>query len=343
MKALVTGCAGFIGSHLTESLLADGHDVVGIDALIDTYPRTVKLGNLERAKEYDAFRFLDTDLMTSPLDALVEECDVVFHLAAEPGVRTSWGVRFESYTRNNVLATQRLLEAAKAWPDKPVVYASSSSIYGEAERLPTPEEALPRPSSPYGVTKLAAEHLCALYHNSYGVRTVSLRYFSVYGPRQRPDMAFNRFCRAALRGEPLTLFGNGEQTRDFTYVADVVAATRAAASSPAEPGGIYNVGGGSRVSVNEALELIVSFVGRPLEVQHLESKRGDVRNTGADTTRARRELGFSPTTSLEVGLRAEFEWMQNQERRPHSREQDSRDVLVPAEASPEPPRRELEA
>ena len=341
MKALVTGCAGFIGSHLIESLLGDGHDVVGIDALIDTYPRAVKLGNLERAKEYDAFRFLEIDLMTSPLDALVEECDAVFHLAAEPGVRTSWGVRFESYTRNNVLATQRLLEAAKAWPDKPVVYASSSSIYGEAERLPTPEKALPRPSSPYGVSKLAAEHLCALYHSSYGVRTVSLRYFSVYGPRQRPDMAFNRFCRAALRGEPLTLFGNGEQTRDFTFVSDVVAATRAAARSPAARGGVYNVGGGSRVSVNEALKLIVSFIGRPLEVQHLESRRGDVRNTGADTARARRELDFNPTTSLEAGLRAEFEWMESQERRP-SREPDSGDVLVPVEASPEPPRRELD-
>jgi UDP-glucuronate 4-epimerase len=332
MRALVTGCAGFIGSHLTESLLADGHDVVGVDALVDTYPRAVKLGNLERAMELDGFRFLETDLMTSRLDGLVEESDVVFHLAAEPGVRTSWGVRFESYTRNNVLATQRLLEAAKTSPDKPIVYASSSSIYGDAESLPTPEDALPQPSSPYGVTKLAAEHLCALYHANYGVSAVSLRYFSAYGPRQRPDMAFYRFCRAALRREPLTIFGNGEQTRDFTFVDDVVAATRAAALSPVAKGRVYNVGGGSRVSVNEALELIVSFLSRPLEVRHVESKRGDVRDTGADTTRARQELGFNPTTSLEAGLRSEFEWMESQQR-----------VAVPTDAAQEPLRRELDA
>jgi UDP-glucuronate 4-epimerase len=316
MKALVTGCAGFIGSQLTESLLSDGHGVVGVDALTDTYDSAAKLGNLERAKEFDSFRFLAVDLTQTRLSALVEECDAIFHLAAEPGVRTSWGDRFESYTRNNVLATQRLLEAARSWPDKRVVFASSSSIYGDAELLPTPEEVLPRPFSPYGVTKLAAEHLCALYQGNYGVQTVVLRYFSVYGPRQRPDMAFHRFCRAALRSEPITIFGDGEQTRDFTFVADVVAATRAAAVSPAAPGRVYNIGGGSRVSVNEAVELIASFAGHSLEVRHVESEKGDVRNTGADTSRARQELGFNPTTSVEAGLRAEFEWMLNQERRP---------------------------
>jgi UDP-glucose 4-epimerase len=316
MRALVTGCAGFIGSHLTESLLSDGHEVVGVDALTDTYSRTVKLGNLEPATEFEGFRFLATDLLASQLDALVEECNAVFHLAAEPGVRASWGDRFASYTRNNVLATQGLLEAAKRWPGKRVVFASSSSIYGDAELLPTPEEVLPRPFSPYGVTKLAAEHLCDLYHANYGLETVALRYFSTYGPRQRPDMAFHRFCRAALRREPLTIFGNGEQTRDFTFVADVVAATRAAAISPAASGRVYNVGGGSRVSVNDALKLIVSFAGRPLDVRHLDSKKGDVRDTGADTARARRELGFNPTMSVEAGLKAEFEWMLNQEQRP---------------------------
>jgi UDP-glucose 4-epimerase len=315
MRALVTGCAGFIGSQLTESLLSDGHGVVGVDALTDTYDSAVKLGNLERANEFDLFRFLAIDLTQTRLSPLVEECDAIFHLAAEPGVRTSWGDRFEAYTRNNVLATQRLLEAARRWPDKRVVFASSSSIYGDAELLPTPEEVLPRPYSPYGVTKLAAEHLCALYQGNYGVQTVVLRYFSVYGPRQRPDMAFHRFCRAAFRREPLTVFGDGEQTRDFTFVADVVAATRAAAISPAASGRVYNVGGGSRVSVNEALEFIASFVGHPLEVRRLESEKGDVRNTGADTSRAQQDLGFSPTTSVEAGLQAEFEWMSNQERR----------------------------
>jgi nucleoside-diphosphate-sugar epimerase len=315
MRALVTGCAGFIGSHVTESLLEDGHEVLGVDAFVDNYPRAVKLGNLARARDYDAFRFLRLDLAAGNLAPLVEDRDAVFHLAAEPGVRASWGTRFESYERNNVLATQRLLEAIKPWPDKRLVYASSSSIYGDAERLPTVEDTVPKPFSPYGVTKLAAEHLCALYHRNYGLATVSLRYFSVYGPRQRPDMAFNRFCRAALRGEALTVFGDGEQTRDFTFVADVVAATRAAALSPAAPGRVYNVGGGSRVSVNEALGLIESFNGRPLDVRYVDAERGDVRDTGADTARARRELGFRPATSVAAGLRAEFEWMVERERR----------------------------
>ncbi len=314
MRALVTGCAGFIGSQLTESLLQDGHEVVGVDGLIDTYDTDVKLGNLDRAKEFAAFSFVEADLTNARLEPLVEDCEVIFHLAAEPGVRTSWGERFESYARNNVLATQRVLEAAKQLPGRRIVFASSSSIYGDAEQLPTPEDVHPRPFSPYGVTKLAAEHLCALYQGNYGVETVALRYFSTYGPRQRPDMAFHRFCRAALRGEPLTVFGSGEQTRDFTFVADVVAATRAAATSPAAGGGVYNIGGGSRVSVNEALELIGSYAGRPLEIRRLESEKGDVNNTGADTSRARRDLGFSPTTSVAEGLRAEYEWMRARER-----------------------------
>jgi nucleoside-diphosphate-sugar epimerase len=312
----VTGCAGFIGSHLAESLLQDGNEVVGVDALTDTYALEIKVGNLQRAKEFDSFRFFEVDLTQTHVSPLLEECDVIFHLAAEPGVRTSWGDRFESYTRNNVLATQRLLEAAIQWPDKRIVFASSSSVYGDAERLPTPENVLPRPFSPYGVTKLAAEHLCALYHGNYGVDTVALRYFSSYGPRQRPDMAFHRFCRAAVRSEPLTIFGDGEQTRDFTFVADVVAATRAGANSSAARGQAYNVGGGSRVSINKALELIASFAGRALDVRYLESEKGDVRNTGADTARARQDLGFNPTTSIEAGLEAEFEWMRNWGRDP---------------------------
>jgi UDP-glucuronate 4-epimerase len=314
VSVLVTGCAGFIGSHLTESLLRDGHHVVGVDCFTDYYPREVKLANLEPLREWDAFRFVALDLTRARLDRLVADCDTVFHLAAEPGVRASWGARFDVYERRNVLAMQRVLEAAKELPGIRVVYASSSSVYGDAERLPTPEDTLPRPFSPYGVTKLAAEHLCALYHGNYGLATVCLRYFSVYGPRQRPDMAFNRFCRAALRGESLTVFGDGTQTRDFTYVDDVVAATRAAAVSPAAPGRVYNVGGGSRVSVNEALGLIASFSGRPLEVLYRDTERGDVRNTGAETARARRELGFRPATSVEAGLCAEFEWMQEQQR-----------------------------
>ena len=316
MKALVTGCAGFIGSHLTDSLLADGHEVLGVDMLLDNYAWRIKLENLARARDFDAFEFVPLDLSKAELEPLVDECDVVFHLAAEPGVRSSWGPRFASYERNNVLATQRVLEAVRPWPERRVVYASSSSVYGHAEQLPAGEEALPRPFSPYGVTKLAAEHLCALYHGNFGLATVSLRYFSVYGPRQRPDMAFNRFCRAALEGEPLSVYGDGEQTRDFTFVGDVVAATRAAAVSPSAPGRVYNVGGGSRVSVNLALELIASFCGRPLDIRYLDSERGDVRDTDAETSRARRDLGFRPRTPVEEGLRAEFEWLTERERRP---------------------------
>ena len=313
MKALVTGCAGFIGSHLTESLLADGHEVVGVDCFTDNYGRETKRANLEAAADWAAFRFLSLDLGHAPLDRLVEQVDVVFHLAAEPGVRTSWGTRFESYVHNNVLATQHLLEAAKAWPEKRVVYASSSSIYGDAESLPTSEDTIPRPFSPYGVTKLAAEHLCTLYHGNFGLHTVSLRYFSVYGPRQRPDMAFNRFCRAAVLGQALTIFGDGRQTRDFTFVSDVVATTRNAATAPRAAGGVYNVGGGSGASVNEALELIAALAGRPLDVRYVDRELGDVRDTGADISRAETELGYQPRTSLAEGLQAELEWMLERE------------------------------
>jgi UDP-glucose 4-epimerase len=316
LKAVVTGCAGFVGSHLAESLLADDHMVVGVDCLTPNYAREVKMRNLDLLRDRDTFRFLGFDLTRAPLDELVADCDCIFHLAAEAGVRTSWGDHFESYTQRNVLATQRLLEAAKARPGTRLVYASSSSIYGDAERLPTPEDTTPKPFSPYGVTKLAAEHLCALYHANYGLETVALRYFSVYGPRQRPDMAFNRFCRAALRNEPLTVFGDGDQTRDFTFVADVIAATKAAAVSPAAAGRVYNVGGGSRVSVNEALVLIAAFAGRPLDVRRVERERGDVRDTGAGISRAAAELGYRPATSIDAGLKAEFDWMLERERLP---------------------------
>jgi UDP-glucuronate 4-epimerase len=309
MRALVTGCAGFIGSHLTESLLKDGHEVLGVDCFTDNYERSQKLANLRTALGFESFRFARCDLAGTDVSRLLDGCDTVFHLAAEPGVRSSWGSRFDVYLRNNVAATQRLLEAALALPDLRFVYASSSSVYGQAERLPTPEDARPQPLSPYGVTKLGAEQLCLLYHANHGVETVALRYFSVYGPRQRPDMAFNRFCRAALADEPITLFGDGRQTRDFTYVADVVAATRAAALAPAAPGRVYNVGGGSRVSLRETLDVLSVVSGCDLDVRCAEREHGDVADTGADIRLARRDLGFAPRSSLEAGLSAEFEWM----------------------------------
>lgn len=309
MRTLVTGCAGFIGSHLTETLLAEGHDVVGIDCFNDNYGRPEKLANLRRSTEWDGFDFVPVDLARGDLADLVRGCEVVFHLAAEPGVPHSFGRRFEAYVRNNLLATQHLLEGIIANDVRRVVYASSSSVYGQAETYPTPEDALPAPFSPYGVTKLSAEHLCSLYHANYGVDVVSLRYFSVYGPRQRPDMGFHRFCRAALLGQPITIFGDGEQKRDFTYVDDVVHATLAAASEPNATGGIFNIGGGSQTSVNEALALIAEFMDGPLDVRCTAELHGDVRSTAADTTRALAALGFCAQTRLTDGLRTEFDWL----------------------------------
>jgi UDP-glucuronate 4-epimerase len=313
-RALVTGCAGFIGSHLTDALLADGHEVVGVDCLNDNYPAPEKLANVARAREHDAFELVLADVAGGGATRLLRGCDVVYHLAAEPGVRSSWGGRFERFLHHNVEATQRLLEAAREAPGTRVVYASSSSVYGESERLPTPEHAPPRPLSPYGVTKLAAEQLCRVYHANHGVDTVALRFFTVYGPRQRPDMAFRRFCEAAVRGAAIELFGDGRQSRDFTYVADVVAAVRAAGARPDAGGRVYNVGGGTPVSLNATLETIAALAGRPLDVRRRARESGDVLHTAADVTRAREELGFAPATTLRDGLEAELGWVLGRER-----------------------------
>ena len=317
-SALVTGCAGFIGSQLTEALLADGWDVAGVDCFTDNYAAADKRANLERARQHDRFRLIRADLADAALEPLLAGRDVVFHLAAEPGVRSSWGTRFDRYVRNNVAATQRLLEAAAAEPGRRIVYASSSSVYGDAARMPTREDATPQPLSPYGVTKLAAEQLCRLYHAEHGVDAVALRFFSVYGPRQRPDMAFRRFCGAAIAGRPIELFGDGRQTRDFTFVADVVAATRAAGAAAGVGGRVYNVGGGSRISLNGALERLAAIAGRPLDVRRRGREDGDVRHTGADIARARADLRFEPATGLEQGLAAEFEWVLAQRSRSRS-------------------------
>ena len=308
-RALVTGCAGFIGSQLVESLLADGIAVVGIDCFNDNYSRALKLSNLRHLSEWDAFEFVPIDLARGDLADIVGECDVVYHLAAEPGVRSSWGARYENYLRNNVLATQHLLETVKERPDVRFVYASSSSVYGDSAVMPTHEDVVLRPLSPYGQTKASMELLCELYRLSHGVDTVGLRYFTVYGPRQRPDMAFHRFCRAALTGAPITVFGDGHQTRDFTFVADIVAATRAAARAPLTHR-VLNVGGGSPASIREAIDIIGSLLGRPIDVTYTDPERGDVRDTAADATRARNELGFSPSVSLPEGLAAELSWLQ---------------------------------
>jgi UDP-glucuronate 4-epimerase len=308
-RALVTGCAGFVGSHLTDALLAAGTEVAGVDCLSDNYPAADKLANLAEARGHDAFELHAVDLATADLAPLLDGCDVVYHLAAEPGVRTSWGRRFDRFVHSNVEATQRLLEAVRDGSGARLVYASSSSIYGESERLPTPEDAPPRPLSPYGVTKLAGEQLCRVYHVNHGVETVALRFFTVYGPRQRPDMAFRRFCEAAAHGATIELFGDGRQSRDFTFVDDVVQAIRAAGHAPRAGGRAYNVGGGAPVSLNDALERLAGIAGRPLDVRRSGRESGDVLHTAAEIGRAREELGFDPATPLEEGLRAEYAWV----------------------------------
>src|SRR3954447_16284585 len=305
-RALVTGAAGFIGSHLSDRLLERGVAVTGVDRLSDYYDPAVKSANVARLSQHPGFTFLEADIAEVAEPALLDGVGVVYHLAGQPGVRPSWGRSFEIYANDNVMATQALLEAAKEVSLGRFVYASSSSVYGNAERFPTSETDRPQPLSPYGVTKLAAEHLCSLYANSYGVPTVSLRYFSVYGPRQRPDMAFHRFIKAATAGEPLRIFGDGMQTRDFTYVGDIVAATLAAGDIGV-PGEVYNVPGGSRVTVLDVLGILGRVLDTRIDVRHEEAARGDARDTSGDTARPTRDLGSSPSVSLEEGLAAQAE------------------------------------
>lgn len=310
MKALVTGGAGFIGSHLSERLLDQGWAVTALDCFTDYYPREIKERNLAHLRGRAGYEFIETEIADADLPAILSDKTHVFHLAAQAGVRKSWGRDFRIYTRLNVDATQILLEACVGRPLERVVYASSSSVYGDDVPLPMTEDALPRPVSPYGVTKLAAEHLCHLYYVNQGVPTVSLRYFTVYGPRQRPDMGFNRFFSAVLDGRPVTQYGDGRQTRDFTFVADAVEAT-AAAAVRGVPGGVYNIGGGSRVSLLEVFDLIGRVSGRPVAIDHQPAQKGDMRDTYADTSRARADLGFVPSVGLEDGLRQMFVWMES--------------------------------
>jgi UDP-glucose 4-epimerase len=309
VKALVTGCAGFIGSALTERLLEEGSEVVGIDCFTDYYPRPVKERNLTSALKHPRFRFLESPIQDVNLPEILGDCTHIFHLAAQAGVRKSWGRDFSIYSTNNIEATQVLLESSRHAPAlERLVYSSSSSVYGDHVEIPMREEARPEPVSPYGVSKLAAEHLCHLYFVNFGVPTVSLRYFTVYGPRQRPDMAFHRFLRATIEDQPITLYGDGDQTRDFTFVADAVNANLLAAARGV-PGRVYNIGGGSRVSINEVLDMIERVAGRRPRVHIDPAQKGDMRHTYADTSRARAELGYAPTVGLEAGLAAEFQWL----------------------------------
>ncbi|MDC0684592.1 NAD-dependent epimerase/dehydratase family protein [Sorangium atrum] len=310
MRCLVTGVAGFIGSHLAERLIELGHEVLGVDRFTDYYARELKEGNLARLRGEPRFALSTADLATDDLRPLLSDREIVFHQAAQAGVRPSWGQSFEVYLRDNVLATQRLLEATRAHGQvRKLVYASSSSVYGDPSGdtgdVPMHESSRTAPHSPYGVTKLAAEQLCELYRRNFGLPTISLRYFTVYGPRQRPDMAFHRFIAAVLKGEPVRVYGDGEQMRDFTYVSDAVQANVDAMEGGAV--GVFNIGGGSRVSLNDALRLLEELAG-PVRVERGEPQPGDVRRTWADTAAAQAALRYVPRVPLREGLAAQVAW-----------------------------------
>jgi len=326
-RCLVTGVAGFIGSHLAERLLREGYEVIGLDCFTDYYAREVKEANLQLLALQPRFRFAEANLVLSNLEPYLAGVDVVFHQAGQPGVRASWGDTFRIYVEDNVLATQRLLEACKGSAIRHFVYASSSSVYGDSADLPVTENSPTRPVSPYGVTKLAGEHLCYLYRANYGVPTVALRYFTVYGPRQRPDMAFHRFIEAIYSGKPIQVYGDGEQSRDFTFVADAVEANMLTLRMPAslatgsmenqylESAGIghdgwrvWNIGGGCRATVKQIIALLERFVGQKAILNYLPAQHGDARHTWADVSAARRDLGFAPHTGLEEGLQAQVAW-----------------------------------
>jgi nucleoside-diphosphate-sugar epimerase len=311
MTALVTGVGGFIGSTLAEALIESGERVIGVDSFLDYYPRRIKERNLEALSASRGFELREGSLQQMGLPRLLDECDRVFHLAAQAGVRASWGFEFGIYTDNNILATQRLLEAVVGTKIRSFVFASSSSVYGDAAPLPMREDIPLHPVSPYGVSKLAAEKLCELYFVNHQVPAVSLRYFTVYGPRQRPDMAFHRLLKCALEGTPFHLYGDGRQTRDFTFVTDAVNATLLA-SDRGRQGAVYNIGGGSRVSMLEVLETAREVTGREVDVVMSEKQKGDMRDTYADTSAARRDLGYQPRTTLREGLSREWDWIREQ-------------------------------
>lgn len=308
MRALVTGAAGFIGSTLVERLLDRGDEVIGVDCFTDYYDPAAKRRNIERATRSDAFTMLELDLRTADLEAVLQNVDVVYHQAGQPGVRLSWDVGFATYDSCNVLATQRLLEAARRTGVQRVVYASSSSVYGNAVEYPVTERMLPAPHSPYGVTKLAAEHLCGLYSANFGLSVVSLRYFTVYGPRQRPDMAIHRLIEAALDDTPFPLYGDGSHVRDFTFVDDVVDANIRAGRADVPAGTVVNVCAGGSTRMSDLIAAVGAAVGREVRIDSLPEQPGDVRRTGGDSTVAAELLSWEPSYGLEEGIRMQTAW-----------------------------------
>lgn len=310
MKILVTGAAGFIGSHLAERLLKEGYAVAGVDSFLDYYPRRIKEHNVRGLNGKKGFEFIEGDILDLDLAKLLDGVDAVFHQAAIAGVRSSWGARFDEYVRNNILGTQLLLEACRDRQLKRFVYASSSSVYGDSDELPIKETSPVRPVSPYGVTKLSGEQLAYLYYKGYGVPVVSLRYFTVYGPRQRPDMAFHKFLKAVITGGEIEVYGTGEQTRDFTYIGDAVEANLAALSSGLN-GEAYNIGGGSRIKLIECIRLIEELSGQKANLRFGDSQRGDARHTYADVTKAKRDFQYSPQVGIREGLTQHYDWLKN--------------------------------
>ena len=308
MKALVTGAAGFIGSHLVERLLQRGDTVLAVDNLTDYYDVDQKRLNLAAYEGDDAVETVLEDLAEPTVLDRVADADVVYHLAGQPGVRLSWDRNFATYVERNIDRTQQLLEAARIAGLARLVYASSSSVYGNQPSYPVDEEAVPHPFSPYGVTKLAAEHMCSLYAQNYGLSTVSLRFFTVYGPRQRPDMAFSKFIRATLAGQPIKVTGDGSAVRDFTYVGDIVSALVAAGQADVAPGRVYNTCGTESVTVNDTIRLIGEAVGTELAVERGPTVPGDVQRTGGISTLAEAELGWNAEVDLASGLAHQVAW-----------------------------------
>ncbi|NIP37521.1 MAG: NAD-dependent epimerase/dehydratase family protein [Candidatus Dadabacteria bacterium] len=310
MKVIVTGAAGFIGSTLSEKLISEGSSVIGIDSVNDNYDVKIKKNNLQGLLANKNFEFINSNILEIDFSNDYSDIEAIFHQAATAGVRTSWGKNFRDYTENNIMATQYLLESFKNNNLKKFIYASSSSVYGNSDKMPLKISTLTRPVSPYGVTKLAAENLVNTYHANYGLPAVSLRYFTVYGPRQRPDMAFHIFMKSAIRDIQIKIYGDGEQIRDFTYVDDVVSANMLALENGIS-GSIYNVGGGSHISVNEVLKLIEEIAGRNLNIDYQQTQKGDVRRTEADISLSRKELGYESGYDIKSGLENEFEWIRN--------------------------------
>ncbi len=309
MRIFVTGAAGFIGSQLCRALIQNGESVIGVDSFTDFYPRWIKEKNIQPLLNHPKFEFLYEDIITLDLNEVMEKVEAVFHLAAQPGVRTSWGDDFSIYTKNNIDVTQRILESAKNISLRKFIYASSSSVYGLSPQFPMRESQLLYPYSPYGVTKLAAEHLCFLYHRNYGIPCVSLRFFTVYGPGQRPDMAFHRFLKAIGDEKEIKVYGDGQQTRDFTYIDDIIRANVSSLTN-GRPGETYNIGGGTQIKLADIIPILEKICRKTIRIKFQEGQKGDVRHTFADIRKAKKDLNYNPQISLEDGLKEEWNWIQ---------------------------------